>query len=97
MNEVAVASPQRSLPQQAPGWIVGIVLAPRSCRGRPLVVARPRASRMIRALTASSRRKPGLAVIVSFGVGVVSSLTPCAFPMVPTTVSIFGATDAQSR
>ncbi|HWL84198.1 MAG TPA: cytochrome c biogenesis protein CcdA [Polyangiaceae bacterium] len=43
------------------------------------------------------QENPALAVAVSFGVGLVSSLTPCVFPMVPITVSIFGATDAQSR
>ena len=41
----------------------------------------------------------GLAVALaaSFGVGVVSSLTPCVFPMVPITVALFGATDTKSR
>ncbi|WP_394823738.1 protein-disulfide reductase DsbD family protein [Pendulispora albinea] len=44
-----------------------------------------------------AQQNPALAVAVSFGVGLVSSLTPCVFPMVPITVSIFGATDTQSR
>ena len=35
-----------------------------------------------------------LAAAVSFGFGFLASLTPCVFPMVPITVSIFGATDA---
>jgi thioredoxin:protein disulfide reductase len=34
----------------------------------------------------------GLAAAVSFGFGILASLTPCVFPMVPITVSIFGAT-----
>jgi thioredoxin:protein disulfide reductase len=37
----------------------------------------------------------GLAALVSFGFGVAASLTPCVFPMVPITVSIFGATEAK--
>ncbi len=37
------------------------------------------------------------AVIASFGFGFVASLTPCVYPMVPITVSIFGATQAKSR
>ena len=36
-----------------------------------------------------------LAALVSFGFGVAASLTPCVFPMVPITVSIFGATEAK--
>ncbi len=35
-----------------------------------------------------------IAAAVSFGAGVLASLTPCVFPMVPITVSIFGATNA---
>jgi thiol:disulfide interchange protein DsbD len=39
-----------------------------------------------------------VAVLASFGFGVVASLTPCVYPMVPITVSIFGATgDNTSR
>jgi thiol:disulfide interchange protein DsbD len=38
-----------------------------------------------------------LAVASSFFFGFLSSLTPCVFPMVPITVSIFGASEAQSR
>ncbi len=38
-----------------------------------------------------------VAVLMSFGFGVIASLTPCVYPMVPITVSIFGATDAPSR
>ena len=38
-----------------------------------------------------------VAVLASFGFGVVASLTPCVYPMVPITVSIFGATNAASR
>jgi thiol:disulfide interchange protein DsbD len=38
-----------------------------------------------------------VAVIASFGFGFVASLTPCVYPMVPITVSIFGATEAKSR
>jgi thiol:disulfide interchange protein DsbD len=34
---------------------------------------------------------------LSFGAGIVASLTPCVWPMVPITVSIFGATEARSR
>lgn len=38
-----------------------------------------------------------LAVGASFVFGLVASLTPCVFPMVPITVAIFGATEATSR
>jgi thiol:disulfide interchange protein DsbD len=38
-----------------------------------------------------------VAVIACFGFGFVASLTPCVYPMVPITVSIFGAADAKSR
>ena len=38
-----------------------------------------------------------MALGASFFFGFVSSLTPCVFPMVPITVAIFGATEAQSR
>ena len=38
-----------------------------------------------------------VAVLASFGFGFFASLTPCVYPMVPITVSIFGATEAKSR
>ncbi len=38
-----------------------------------------------------------MALGASFFFGIVASLTPCVFPMVPITVAIFGATEAQSR
>ena len=38
-----------------------------------------------------------VAVLASFGFGFLASLTPCVYPMVPITVSIFGATEASSR
>ncbi len=38
-----------------------------------------------------------VAVLMSFGFGIVASLTPCVYPMVPITVSIFGATETKSR
>ena len=37
-----------------------------------------------------------VAVLMSFGFGVIASLTPCVYPMVPITVSIFGATGEKS-
>lgn len=40
---------------------------------------------------------PVVAVLASFGFGFLASLTPCVYPMVPITVSIFGATEAKSR
>ena len=42
-------------------------------------------------------RGPFLAMGISFAIGVVSALTPCVFPMIPITVSIFGATGSSSR
>jgi thioredoxin:protein disulfide reductase len=38
-----------------------------------------------------------VAIAVSFGSGLVASLTPCVFPMVPITVAIFGASESTSR
>ena len=38
-----------------------------------------------------------IALGASFVAGVVASLTPCVFPMVPITVAIFGATESKSR
>ena len=40
---------------------------------------------------------PLVAIAASFAGGIVASLTPCVFPMVPITVSVFGATETQSR
>jgi thioredoxin:protein disulfide reductase len=37
------------------------------------------------------------AVLMSFVFGVVASLTPCVYPMVPITISIFGVTESTSR
>ena len=39
----------------------------------------------------------GLAYLVAFGGGVLTSLTPCVYPLIPITVSIFGARQATSR
>jgi thiol:disulfide interchange protein DsbD len=39
----------------------------------------------------------GLAYVVAFGGGVLTSLTPCVYPLIPITVSIFGAREASSR
>ena len=36
------------------------------------------------------------AIVMSFGFGFLASLTPCVYPMVPITVSIFGATGGQT-
>ncbi len=38
-----------------------------------------------------------VAILASFGFGFIASLTPCVYPMIPITVSIFGATEAKSR
>ena len=38
-----------------------------------------------------------LAYVVAFGGGVLTSLTPCVYPLIPITVSIFGARQASSR
>jgi thiol:disulfide interchange protein DsbD len=38
-----------------------------------------------------------LAFAVAFGGGVLTSLTPCVYPLIPITVSIFGARSARSR
>jgi len=40
---------------------------------------------------------PIVAVGASFVFGIAASLTPCVFPMVPITVSVFGATESTSR
>ena len=39
----------------------------------------------------------GWAFVVALGSGVATSLTPCVYPMIPITVSIFGAKEAKSR
>jgi thiol:disulfide interchange protein DsbD len=39
----------------------------------------------------------GLAYAVAFGGGVLTSLTPCVYPLIPITVSIFGARQATPR
>jgi thiol:disulfide interchange protein DsbD len=39
----------------------------------------------------------GFAYLVAFGGGVLTSLTPCVYPLIPITVSIFGARQASSR
>lgn len=38
-----------------------------------------------------------IAILASFGAGFLASLTPCVYPMVPITVSIFGANASTSR
>jgi thiol:disulfide interchange protein DsbD len=38
-----------------------------------------------------------LAFVVAFGGGVMTSLTPCVYPLIPVTVSVFGAKRASSR
>lgn len=40
---------------------------------------------------------PLLALLSVFGMGILSSLTPCVYPLIPVTVSIFGASQSQSR
>ncbi len=42
-------------------------------------------------------RGPFVAMAASYGAGVLSSLTPCVYPMIVITVSIFGAKEAKSR
>jgi thiol:disulfide interchange protein DsbD len=37
------------------------------------------------------------AYVVAFGGGILTSLTPCVYPLIPITVSIFGAKEATSR
>ena len=38
-----------------------------------------------------------MALATSFGIGFIASLTPCVYPMIVITVSIFGANEAKSR
>jgi thiol:disulfide interchange protein DsbD len=40
---------------------------------------------------------PAVALAFSFGAGFLASLTPCVYPMIIITVSIFGANEAKSR
>ena len=42
-------------------------------------------------------RGAGWAFLTVFGAGVATSLTPCVYPMIPITVSIFGARESRSR
>jgi thiol:disulfide interchange protein DsbD len=39
----------------------------------------------------------GLALLLIFGAGLLTSLTPCVYPMIAITVSVFGAREAKSR
>lgn len=39
----------------------------------------------------------GLALLLVFGAGLLTSLTPCVYPMIAITVSVFGARKAKSR
>lgn len=45
----------------------------------------------------AAAKGPLMAVGAAFLAGIVASLTPCVWPMVPITVSIFGATEEKSR
>ncbi|HET7753646.1 MAG TPA: cytochrome c biogenesis protein CcdA [Anaeromyxobacteraceae bacterium] len=38
-----------------------------------------------------------VAFLIAFGGGVLTSLTPCVYPLIPITVSVFGARSARSR
>lgn len=40
---------------------------------------------------------PAVAIAACFGIGLVSAFTPCVYPMIVITVSIFGAKEAKSR
>ena len=42
-------------------------------------------------------RSFGWAYILSFAAGLATSLTPCVYPLIPITVSLFGARDAQKN
>jgi thioredoxin:protein disulfide reductase len=39
----------------------------------------------------------GIALLTAFGAGVLTSFTPCVYPMIAITVSVFGARQAKSR
>jgi thioredoxin:protein disulfide reductase len=39
----------------------------------------------------------GVALLIAFGAGVLTSFTPCVYPMIAITVSVFGARQAKSR
>lgn len=39
----------------------------------------------------------GMALLLIFGAGLLTSLTPCVYPMIAITVSVFGAREARSR
>ena len=42
-------------------------------------------------------RGPFVALLASYGFGLATSLTPCVYPMIAITVSVFGAREAKSR
>jgi len=48
-------------------------------------------------LSASLARGSAVAFAIAFGGGVLTSLTPCVYPLIPITVSIFGAKQSRSR
>lgn len=48
-------------------------------------------------LTETLQQSPVLAMGILFGAGLVTSLTPCVYPMIPITAGILGGTAAQGR
>jgi len=46
---------------------------------------------------ALSEGKLWLAFLMAFGVGILTSLTPCVYPLIPITVSVFGANESTTR
>ena len=98
MNEAAIGT--TASPNRKPWIIAGVgvaIAALLALFGRSLWPVLQQLAHDPNAYGKLAEQNPALAVLVSFGVGMVSSLTPCVFPMVPITVSIFGATEAQSR
>jgi thiol:disulfide interchange protein DsbD len=98
MNQAAISTTERPSKRM---WVVAgialVAIAIVAVFGRSIWSVLQELAHDPKAYGKLAEKNPALAVSMSFGVGVVSSLTPCVFPMVPITVSIFGATEAQSR
>ncbi len=50
---------------------------------------------MIQGLSATLQQRPLLAVVTLFGAGVLTSLTPCIYPMIPISAAVIGGTTGE--
>jgi thiol:disulfide interchange protein DsbD len=81
----------------APAALTGAVVFAAMMLLPALALAEPSAGSDTGAFTRYAGQSFFIALGASYVFGIVSSLTPCVFPMIPITVAIFGATDAKSK